>query len=166
MRTTIITLAVLAMGLTAAPAQADYDFTDTYWDWYLEDYPRWHYEGDDGEDGQNETPAFLYYIQFGIYLSENTLVEPNILNMNFSVATYDEFADIDFDIQPGETYIEEEIDCGFYSEHGEYYYMVLLNDIPEGDGWVVIDEENSWLHRETNVGVEPNSLGNLRALFN
>jgi len=166
MRTTIIALTVLAIGLTAAQAQADYDFTDTYWDWHLEDYPRWHYYADCGEDGQNETPAFLYYIQFGLYLSENTLVEPNVLNMHFLVAAYDEFADIYFDIYPGETYLEEQIDCGFYSEHGEAYDLILLNTIPEGGGWVVIDEENSWLHRETNTAVEPESLGNLRALFN
>jgi len=167
MRTTIIALAVLAISLTAAQAPADYDFTDTYWDWYLDDYPRWHYYGDYGEDGQNETPAYLYAVQFGIYLSENTLVEPNVLNMYFCVSAYPyEFEEIYFDIHPGDTYIEEEVVCGFYSEHGEGYGLMLLNTIPEGGGWVVIDEESSWLHRETNTGVEPESLGNLRALFN
>jgi len=168
MRTTIIALAVLAISLTAAQAPADYDFTDTYWYWSLEDYPRWHYGDDYGYDGQNEPSTYLYSVQFGIYLSENTLVEPNVLNFHFIVSTYDEQADIYFDINAGEDYIEQQVDCGFYSDHGETYDLILQNTIPEGGGWVVFDEENSWIHRviDPNYEVEPESLGNLRALFN
>ncbi len=166
MKTTIIALAVLAISLTAAQAPADYDFTDTYWDWDLEDYPRWHYNWDYGEDGQNEPSAYLDYIQIGIYLSENTLVNTNVLNFHFIVYDYDDYADFYFDINPGDTYIEEQFDCGFYSEHGEGYELILLNTIPEGEGWVIFDEDNSWVDRFTNTGVEPKSLGNLRALFN
>ena len=165
MRTTIIALAVLAIGLTAAQAEADYDFTDTYWYWSLEEYPCWHYDGDFGYDGQYEPSAYLYSVQFGIYLSENTLVDPNVLNFHFIVYTYDEDAGIYFDIYPSEDYIEEQVDCGFYSDYGETYYLILLNTIPEGGGWVVIDEENSWLHRETNTGVEPVSLGEVKSIF-
>jgi len=171
MRTTIIALAVLAMGLTAAQAPADdYLFpnhTDDpmYW-WDLQDYPRWHYAGDSVERyGSPETDAFLNYVQLELNILENTLVEPNVINMFFLVYTYDDDFEFYFDINPSETYIEEQFEIGIYSD-GEGYYMMELNTIPEGEGWVVFDEDNSWLDRFTNVGVDPKSLGNLRALFN
>jgi len=165
MRTTIIALAVLAIALTGAQAPADYDFTDTYWDWVLDDYPHWYYEDDYGEDGQNEPSAYLYSVQFGIYLSENTLVEPNVLNFHFIVLLYEDEAELFFDINPGDEYIEGQVDCGFYSDYGETYNLSLENTIPEGGGWVVFDEENSWIHRVTDTVVKPVSMGKIKSIF-
>lgn len=170
MRITIIALAVLAMGLTVAQAPADdYLFpnhTDDpmYW-WYLQDYPRWHYEGDAAfRYGSAEPYEYLIYVQLELSLLENTLVEQNVIHMLFVViTTYDDF-EFYFDINPGETYIEEQFPIGIYSD-GEGYVMEEQNTIPDGEGWVVIDEDNSWVDRFTNTAVEPESLGKIKTLF-
>lgn len=171
MRTTIIALAVLAISMTGAQAPADdYLFPnhtdDPMYDWFLQDYPRWHYAGDFvGRYSSPEYYELLMYVQFELYLLENTLIEPNVLQMELIVVLYDVDFYGYFDIHPGDTYIEEQVSVGMYSD-GEGYEMIEQNTIPEGEGWVVFDEDNSWVDRFTNVGVEPKSLGNLRALFN
>lgn len=170
MRTTIIALAVLAIVLTATPAQADdYLFPnhpdDPMYEWYLQDYPRWHYAGDFvGRYSSPESYELLMYVQFELYLLENTLVEPNVLQMELIVMLYDDDFYGYFDINPGDTYIEEQVSVGVYSD-GETYYMHELDTIPDGEGWVVFDEDNSWVDRFTNTVVEPSSLGAIKTLF-
>jgi len=169
MRTIMISLGVLAIALTATQAYADdFTFADPNWLWVMEDYPRWHNEGDGVSYDEYGETGYLNYIQIELNLSDNTLIDPNFIEMGFCI-----FVDtgeglepfyFDFEIHPGDTYIEEQFEVGIYS-YGEDYGMGELNTIPEGGGWIVIDEENSWLDRFADTGIEKVSLGKIKTVF-
>jgi len=169
MRTTIIALAVLVIGLTGVKSQADdYCFADPYWEWDLQDYPRWHYEGDNVWGQGDYIPGYLFYIQLELTLSDNSLVEPNVITMELLVAVDTgsgaEYYSIYFDIGPGETYIEEQVEIEFYSYY-EDYQLREENTVPEDGGWIVIDEENTWVDRFIDNAVKPVSFGKVKSLL-
>ena len=168
MRKIILTMAVLSLVLLSSGAIADdLQFSSPLWHWNLQDYPRWHYQEDGGADGTDQYGAIIYYIQLELKYSENTLVEPNVINMRFVViyspdGEHQNYKEFYFDIHPGVTEQVEQFTINDTS-WGEQYTLVELNTIPEGNGWIVIDFENSWLDLFTNVGIAKESLGKLKA---
>jgi len=167
MKTIFLTLAMLVSPLIFASALADdINFSPEHWTWYFHDYPRWHYQYDGGHDGTGQCGVGVYYIQLELKYSENTLVEPNIINMYFYVSYLDgdqwTFREFYFDIPPGVTEQVVQFPIGDIFWY-DSYLLNETNTIPEGGGWVVIDFENSWLDLFTNAGVTQESLGKLKA---
>jgi len=167
MKTILLTLVILVSPLIFAGAFADdINLAPPQWTWYLQDPPKWHYQDDGGSDGTAQFGATIYYIQLELVYSENTLVEPNILQMEFIalISDGDEIYQYlcNFDITPGITEQVVQLQIQQYSWM-ENYALGELNTIPEGGGWVVIDFENSWLDVFTNVGIMRESLGKLKA---
>jgi hypothetical protein len=163
----LLTLAMLVLPLIFAGAFADdITFAPPDWGWYLQDYPRWHYQDDYGRDGTAQFWQQINYVQIELEYSENILVEPNILHMMFTIDIYDGEGDLYyyfyFDISPGVTSQIVQFPLHMYS-WSEQYELREINTIPEGGGWVVIDFENSWLDVFTNTTVAKESLGKLKA---
>jgi hypothetical protein len=166
MRKIILAIAVLSLVLLSSGAYADdINFAPPHWGWYLQDYPRWHYQDDYGLDGTAQFWQQINYVQLELEYSQNTLVETVILHMMFTIDIYDGEGDLYyyfyFDIPPGVTSQIVQFPLHMYS-WSERYELRELNTIPEGGGWVVIDFENSWLDVFTDDAVMMESLGKLK----
>jgi hypothetical protein len=171
MKTIFISLVVMAISLSSLYALADdYTFGQCFDVWQLTDYPRWHYDADfiAGSGGVEAPWQFVDYIQIELKLSENTLIDPNVIHMYFEVDIDYNYWGFYFDIIPGEMETVQQFPINYMPEFGpgEVYLMRELNTIPEGGGYVVINQEESMLDRFThNLGIGPESLGEVKALF-
>jgi hypothetical protein len=172
MKSIFISLVVMAISLNPLFALADdYTFGQCFYTWHLTDYPRWHYDGDMiyGTGGVEAPMQFVDYIQIELKLSENTLIDPNVIHMHFEVDIDYNYWEFYFDIIPGEMETVQQFPINYMPEFGpgELYRMRELNTIPEGGGYMVINQEESMLDRFTHYEVvEPESLGEVKALFN
>jgi len=171
MKTIFLSLVLMAISLSSLHALADdYTFGQCFDWWQLTDYPRWHYAGDaiygGGGDGSWQ---IVDYIQIELKLIENTLIDPNVIHMYFEVDIDYGYWGFYFDIIPGEMETVQQFPINYLPElePWEVYLMRELNTIPEGGGYIVINQEESMLDRFThNLGIGPESLGEVKALFN
>jgi hypothetical protein len=172
MKNLFLVLVLMAISLSWQYVSADdCNFSDhQWWSWNLTDYPRWHFAGDyvEGPSGI-WAPQVVEYIQIELKFSENTLIEPNVIHMYFEVRIDYNYWGFYFDINPGEMETVQQFPINYQDEDeiAEWYIMRELNTIPDGGGYIVIDEEESMLDIfGYNLAVEPESLGEVKALFN
>jgi len=139
---------------------------DPMYYWYVQDYPRWHYSADrvQGWTGIGDY-HYLFYVQFDLHLLENTLNGQNVIHFQFLINTPEEIFEYYFDVNPGELNILKQFDLPYGEGDHEIYSMAELNTISEGGGYIIIDEDNSYIYRYTNSGVEPETLGRLKSIY-
>lgn len=172
MKTLTIVLIVFLMSAFVCSVMAhDYTFEEPNWGYYWTDPPKWHYEGDAGNTGGYYINQCLYSIELELVFSENTLTEGNAIQMwfhsDFWDGEYSWWDDNYFDIPPNVNQLTVELPIDSWSEYLilETHTMTELNTVPDGGGYVVIDEANSWFDRfYLQGGVESMSVGRIKFL--
>jgi len=147
----------------------DYTFEEPNWNYYWTDPPKWHYEGDDASTGGYYLEQYLYYIQLELTFSENTLTEGNVIHMwvysYFWDGEYSWWVDNYFDIPPNVNQLTVQLPIDQPSVWLEQHRLTEMNTIPDGGGYVVIDEANSWFDRFYHQDeVESMSVGRIKFL--
>ena len=170
MKTLMVVLTVLLMAPFVWQARADdYNLEDPRWVFWWHDPPRWHYENDSGSTGGTYFEQYLYYIQLELVFSENTLTEGNVIHMwvdsEFWDGQYSWWVYNYFDIPPNVNQLTVQLPIDQPSVFAEEHFLIEMNTIPEGGGYVVIDEANSWFDRFYHQDeVESMSVGRIKFL--